>query len=137
MGYNSKHICTYQYYDSQFKDFIPKSMITIAEEVEESEDSADLIYKSDILQVFNLTEYDDDKIEEEMKVLYEKLKNNEKMVECMKKLAHRFVTEELEFGMMLLFSYDTFFITHLCICDIIEKDEIDQDNLNLLVKLIN
>jgi hypothetical protein len=38
---------------------------------------------------------------------------------------------------MLLFSYDTFFITHLCICDIIEKDEIDQDNLNLLVKLIN
>jgi hypothetical protein len=59
------------------------------------------------------------------------------MVECMKKLANRFVTEELEFGMMLLFSYDTFYIMHLCICDTVEKGEPDEENINLLVKLIN
>jgi hypothetical protein len=136
MVYSSKHICTYQYYDSKFKDTIPNNLI-ITEEVEQCEDSADLIYKSDMLQVFNLTEYDDAKIEEEMKSLFEILKNNEKMVECMTKLAHRFVTEELEFGMMLLFSYDTFFATHLCICDVIEKGDISEDNMNLLIKLIN
>jgi len=136
MVYNSKHICTYQYYDLKFKDFIPKKL-TVTDQVEECEDSADLIYKSDILQVFDLTDYDDAKIEQEMASLFEILKNNEKMVECMKKLAHRFVTEELEFGMILLFSYDTFFATHLCICDIIEKGDTEEDNMNILVKLIN
>ena len=136
MVYNSKHLCTYQYYDSKFKDYIPNNLTT-TEQVEECEDSADLIYKSDILQVFNLTEYDDDKIEQEMISLYGILKNNEKMVECMKKLAHRFVTEELEFGMMLLFSYDTFYITHQCVCDIIEKGQVDEVNINILNKLIN
>ena len=136
MVYNSKHLCTYQYYDSKFEDFIPNSQI-VEMEVEKCEDSADLIYKSDILQVLNLTEYDDDKIEQEMISLFDMLKNNEKMVECMKKLAHRFVTEELEFGMMLLFSYDTFYITHLCVCDIIEKGEPNEENINILNKLIN
>lgn len=136
MVYNSKHICSYQYYDSKFKDIIPNNLI-ITEEVEQCEDSADLIYKSDMLQAFNLTEYDDAKIEEEMKTLFEILKNNEKMVECMKKMAHRFVTEDIEFGFVLLFSYDTFFATHLCICDIIEKSDISEDNMNSLFKLIN
>jgi hypothetical protein len=136
MVYNSKHICTYQYYDSKFKDTIPNNLI-VTEEVEECEDSADLIYKSDMLQSFNLAEYDDSKVEEEMKNLFEILKNNEKMVECMKKMAHRFVTEELEFGMMLLFSYDTFYMTHACICDIIEKGDVSEGNMNLLFKLIN
>jgi hypothetical protein len=136
MVYNSKHICSYQYYDSKFEDFMPSNQ-NVGIEVDKCEDSADLIYKSDMLQVFNLTEYDDSKIEQEMISLFEILKNNEKMVECMKKLAHRFVTEELEFGMMLLFSYDTFFATHLCVCDIIEKGEVAEDNINILVKLIN
>lgn len=136
MVYNSKHICTYYYYDSKFKDYIPNKL-NVVEEIEECEDSADLIYKSDMLQVFNLIEYDDAKIEQEMSILFQILQKNEKMVECMKKLAHRFITEDLEFGMMLLFSYDTFYATHLCICDIIEKNEVDEDNINLLMKLIN
>jgi hypothetical protein len=136
MVYNSKHICTYQYYDSRFKDFILNSD-TITEEVEQCEDTADLIYKSDILQVFSLTEYDDDKIHEEMKNVIEILKNNEKMVDCIKKLANRFLTEDLEFGVTLLFSYDTFYVTHLCICDIIEKGDTEEEHMNLLIKLIN
>ena len=53
MVYNSKHICSYQYYDSKFEDFIPKNLV-VTEQVEQCEDSADLIYKSDILQVFDL-----------------------------------------------------------------------------------
>ena len=135
MVYNSKHICTYVYYDSKFKNFISNEVGS--DEVEECEDSADLVYKCDILQVFNLNEYDDAKIEKEMISLFEILKKNDKMLECMKKLANRFVTEEVEFGMMLLFSYDTFFITHLCICNIIEKGDVEEDNINLLIKLIN
>ncbi len=136
MVYNSKHICTYQYYDSKFENFIPNNQI-VAVEVEKCEDSADLVYKSDILQVFNLSEYDDAIIEQEMITLFGILKTNEQMVECMKKMANRFLTEELEFGMMLLFSYDTFYVTHLCVCDVIEKGNIEEDNINLLTKLIN
>lgn len=136
MVYNTKHICSYQYYDSKFNDFIPEKL-TVTEEVEQCEDSADLIYKSDILQVFDLIDYDDAKIEEEMIILFGILKNNEKMIECMKKMAHRFVTEDLEFGMTLLFSYDTFYLMHSCICDVVEKGEPEEDNMNLLIKLIN
>jgi len=134
--YNSKHLCTYQYYDSKFENFIPNNQIVVVE-IEKCEDSADLVYKSDILQVFDLIDYDDAKIEQEMANLFEILKKNEKMVECMKKMAHRFVTEELEFGMILLFSYDTFFATHLCVCDVVEKGEPNEENMDLLIKLIN
>jgi hypothetical protein len=136
MVYNSKHLCTYQYYDSKFENFIPNNQIVVVE-IEKCEDSADLVYKSDILQVFDLIDYDDAKIEQEMANLFEILKKNEKMVECMKKMAHRFVTEELEFGMILLFSYDTFFATHLCVCDVVEKGEPNEENMDLLIKLIN
>jgi hypothetical protein len=136
MVYNFKHTCTYQYYDPKFKEYIPNKQ-SIKEEVEECEDSADLMYKSDILQVFQLTEYDVSKIEEEMTILFEIFKKNEKMVECMKKVANRFLTEELDFGMVLLFSYDTFFVMHLCVRDTMEKGEVDEDNMNLLIKLIN
>lgn len=136
MVYNTKHICSYQYYDSKFSDFIPNSQI-VAEEVEQCEDTADLIYKSDILQVFDLIDYDDAKIEQEMIILFGILKNNEKMVECMKKMANRFVSEDIEFGMMLLFSYDTFYVMHLCICDVVEKGEPNEENMDLLIKLIN
>jgi hypothetical protein len=136
MVYNSKHICTYHYYDSKFENFIPNNQIVVVE-VEKCEDSADLLYKSDILQVFNLSEYDDAIVEQEMTILFGILKTNEQMVECMKKMANRFLTEELEFGMMLLFSYDTFYVMHLCVCDVIEKGNIEEDNINLLTKLIN
>jgi len=136
MVYNSKHLCTYQYYDSKFENFIPNNQIVVVE-IEKCEDSADLVYKSDILQVFDLIDYDDAKIEQEMANLFEILKKNEKMVECMKKMAHRFVTEELEFGMILLFSYDTFFATYLCVCDVVEKGEPNEENMDLLIKLIN
>ena len=135
MVYNSKHICTYQYYDSKFKDTIPSNFNI--DDVDECPDSADLIYKSDLLQAFNLDEYDDAKIEEEMKHIFDKLKNNQKIVPCIKKMAERFLTNDIEFGLVLLFSYDNFCVTHLCIRDIIEKGDISEDNINLLVKLIN
>jgi hypothetical protein len=72
-----------------------------------------------------------------MITLFGILKNNEKIIECMKKMARRFVSEDLEFGMMLLFSYDTFYVMHLCICDVVEKGEPDEENMDLLIKLIN
>jgi hypothetical protein len=105
---------------------------------EENSDICDLIYQSDYLQIFGLVEYNDIAINAEIKKLYENdlVKTNVKLKECMKKTASMFLSEDLELGFMVLFSYDYLFATHLCICDILENKEIQDKHLNLLAKLV-
>ena len=133
-------ICTYYYYDSELKKKIPPyffvSNINIVEE--QNDDICDLIYQTDYLQIFHLTEFDYNTINTEMKRIYEisGVKSNAKLQECMKKLASIFLSEDLELGFMTLFSYDYLFATHLCICDILENGSIQEKHLDLLMKLV-
>lgn len=138
--YNTKCICSYYYYDTEMKKKI--QYVSFIEQVnnvdEENSDICDLIYQSDYLQIFGLVEYNDIAINAEIKKLYENdlVKTNVKLKECMKKTASMFLSEDLELGFMVLFSYDYLFATHLCICDILENKEIQDKHLNLLAKLV-
>ena len=42
-----------------------------------------------------------------------------------------------EFGLMLLFSYDYMYLTHICICEFIETGEISNENITNLEKALN
>jgi hypothetical protein len=138
--YNTKMICTYFYYDTELKKKIPSGWMNLNLEVEQQNaDICDLIYQTDYLQIFGLVEFDYNVINAEMKKIYENdgVKSNTTFQECMKKVANMFLSEDLELGFMVLFSYDYLFATHLCICDIMEYGSIQEKHLELLSNLLN
>ena len=106
---------------------------------QQPDDICDLIYQTDYLQLFGLVEFDYNVINAEMKKIYETdgVKTNVRLQECIKKAANMFLTEDLELGFMVLFSYDYLFVTHLCICDVLENGSIQEKHLDLLTKLLN
>lgn len=133
-------ICTYYYYDAELKKKIPCELVNLNLVVEQQpDDICDLIYQTDYLQLFGLVEFDYNVINAEMKKIYETdgVKTNVRLQECIKKAANMFLTEDLELGFMVLFSYDYLFATHLCICDVLENGSIQEKHLDLLRKLLN
>jgi hypothetical protein len=134
--YNIHFLPTYVYYDLSLREKLPKenSVSTVVEN--ENEEICNLIYQSDYLQIFNITEYNDDIINTEINRLFKIVKDHSNFVECMKKAAGMFLSEDLEVGLMALFSYDYLFATHLCICDILVNNKIQEKNINLLTTLV-
>ena len=134
-------ICTYYYYDAELKKKIPQELTNLNLEIDQQNDKdmCDLIYQIDYLQIFGVLEFDYNAINTEMKRIYEidGVKSNIRLQECMKKTANMFLSEDLEMGFMVLFSYDYLFATHLCICDVLENGSIQEKHLDLLTKLLN
>ena len=129
--YNSKFICTYNYYDSSLMKSINEPKVNV-EDCEGLEDMADYLYKDEYLKIFNIPEFDDHKINDVTTYVYSKMSHHEEFKQCMITAASKFVSEDEELGFMVLFSYNYFFITHRCICDFLETGEISEPNINAL-----
>jgi tRNA dimethylallyltransferase len=56
--------------------------------------------------------------------LYEKLKENEDLLFCMKEIATKMNMPDIESGMYILFSYDYLYLFHRCVCDFLENGKI-------------
>jgi amino acid permease len=54
----------------------------------------------------------------------------------MLKLAGKYMATNEEFGLMLLFSYDYMYLTHICICEYLETGDVDNENITNLEKAI-
>jgi hypothetical protein len=50
----------------------------------------------------------------------------------MLKLAANFLSEDIEIGLMLLFSYDYMYMSHKCICEFINSGQISEKNISEL-----
>jgi hypothetical protein len=107
-----------------------------------------IIYRQELLNVLDIdneNDYEDneEKISEAIKELYSKLKDCEKMTKCMVKVTEKhlnvgkYMTGGEELGMMLLFSYDYMYLTHICISEFIETGNIDDENISNLDKALN
>jgi amino acid permease len=49
----------------------------------------------------------------------------------------KYMRSDEELGMMLLFSYDYMYLTHICISEFIETGKISDENIKKLVKALN
>tara|TARA_Y100000768_G_C23977885_1_gene684057 strand:+ start:1642 stop:2010 length:369 start_codon:yes stop_codon:yes gene_type:complete len=121
--YNTNFLCTYK---------------SISHELQEH------LYRIQLLQVFDLSEWDDKIISSSMKEIYETLKDNLDIKDILKQLAsseeyQSYITiigDNNEDIFCLLFNFDLFDLFHRCVCDIINNTKIDQNNKhNLLEKL--
>ena len=138
--YNTKVVCTY----NTPEVFLETDNITN----DEKTFIRDIIYRQEFLNVLDIdyeNSYDDneEKISEAIKELYNRVKDSTCLRKCMVKVVEKhmnvgkYMTGGEELGMMLLFSYDYMYLTHICISEFIETGNIDHDNISKLEKALN
>ena len=138
--YNTKIECTY----NTPEVFLETDNITD----DEKTFIRNIIYRQEFLNVLDIdyeNSYDDneEKISEAIKDLYNRVKDSTCLRKCMVKVVEKhmnvgkYMTGGEELGMMLLFSYDYMYLTHICISEFIETGNIDHDNISKLEKALN
>ena len=63
-------------------------------------------YQHCFLSVFGIEEFDESIIAEKTKALYEELKDNKDFINLLKQLAGKMMSEDVELGLFMLFSFD-------------------------------
>ena len=132
--YNCNVVITYNYYDKQFKENNEKQNIdlTLIDYEDMTDDISETLYRAELLGVFGLEEFDDKVINLEVMNLCTQLSAHTEFAKLMLKAAAKMFSEDLCTGLMLLFSYHTFFLVHLCICDYLNNGKINLKYLNNL-----
>jgi hypothetical protein len=119
--YDVKFVCTYNTPDV----FIETDNIS----PEEEEFVRDAIYRQELLNIFGLDEYNETEIDASISQLNKKLENCDELKECMLKLAGNFMISDKEIGLMILYSYDYMYLTHICVSEFLENGKIDEMNI--------
>ena len=61
------------------------------------------------------------------------MSKHEEFTKLMKHAAGKLLCEDLSVGLMVLFSYHSFFLVHRCICDFLTTSSIQSNHLNNLI----
>jgi hypothetical protein len=126
--YNTKFVCTYHTPEV----FLDTDNIT----EDEKEFIRNTIYRQELLYILGMEEYNEAEINTAMNEIYNKAKENDELKKCMNKLAGQFMKADEVFGLMLLFSYDYMYLTHICISELFETGKIDKKNMLNLNSII-
>jgi hypothetical protein len=126
--YNTKFICTYNT-DEIFNN---------ADKINNDEKNfvRDAIYRQELLEVFCMKEFDENELDNNLKNLYNKIKNCHELKECMLKLSGFYMSTDEEFGLMILYAFDYMYISHLCVSEYLEYGNISDNNLSKLKSII-
>ena len=122
--YNTKVVCTY----NTSEIFFASDKITD----DEKDFIRDTIYRQELLDILEMEDYNEKEMDRVIHDLYEKVKDNKEIKECMLKLAGNFMSLDEEFGLMILFAYDYMYLTHNCISEFLETGKINEINMSKL-----
>jgi hypothetical protein len=126
--YNTNVVCTY----NTSEVFLEDDNIN----EEEKEFVRDAIYRQELLNILGINEYNEEKIYTVIHELYQKVKDNYFIKEFMVKLAGGFMSTDEEFGLMILFSYDYLYLTHICVSEFLDTGKISEQNILKLSSVI-
>lgn len=90
------------------------------------------LYQIQILQAFNLNNFDDKIINKTTEQLYEKYKNNTYIEQIIASTNKGIIDDNLTLFLMC-FGYKTFYLFHSILCSIINESEINKDKFNALI----
>jgi hypothetical protein len=127
--YNTKYICIYNSKDV----FLDTDEVTISEK----DCILNILYRQDILSIFELEDFDEKVINDCIFELYEKVKTNSKIKKIMIYLAEQMMTNDEKLGFLIMFSFDYLYITHKCISQFLETPDISEENMNEFDKIFN
>ena len=128
--YNINYTCIYNKTDI----FLKEEEDNLSED--DKDDIRDELYRNDMLHILDANDIENNNVDKELHNLYERIKSCDFLVECMTELAGRWISEDKEFGLLILYSFDYMYAMHLCVCDYLEKGIIEDDNVKLLRGLI-
>jgi len=167
MSYNYQFVTTYTFYDKSLYLNNPiSSRYCYEKEIESREsdetqpetesETSDLdenftskyLYDNELLHAFNMENYDANILSNKIFQLYYHLTTHRetypdihKLLEIANDISIKNIYKSDPFnGFMILFSFDYFHITHLCLCDILNPDSfgtISKNNFDFLIKNIN
>jgi hypothetical protein len=96
----------------------------------------DTLYREDLLNIFCVKEYNDEAINECIKYVYNNVKQNQDLKDCSLKLASKYLNQDFEIGLMILFSYDYMNLTHICISEFLDNGKISEENITKLRSVV-
>ena len=126
--YNTKINCTYNNFDL----FLENDNIS----EDEKNNICDILYRQELLNIFEIDEYDETELNKAIHDLYDRIKDCNELKECMVKLAGHFMSEDLELGLMILFDYDYMYLSHICISEYLESGKISEKNMWKLKSIV-
>ena len=118
--YNTKFVCTY----NTPEVFLESDNIND----DEKDFVRNAIYRQELLNILGIDDYNETEIDKAIHELYEKVKQQKFLNECMLKLAGHFMSIDEEFGLLLLFCYDYMYVSHICISEFLETGTISSKN---------
>ena len=128
--YNTKVVCTYH----------TPGVFLETDEITDNEKEfvRNVLYRQELLDIFGKEDFFENEMSDEISELYKKLEGCDNLRECMRKISEKFTNQEdnEEVGLLILFSYDYMYLTHLCVCEFLETGEIKKENIINLIKCI-
>ena len=126
--YNTKHVCIY----NTNTIFLPTDKVTDDEKLF----IMNVLYRQDILNIFDMEEFDEKIINSCLCELYEKVKQHEVIKELTDLLGQQFGIDEGITGLIIMYSFDYLYITHKCVSQFLESGNILPEDLNELHKIM-
>jgi hypothetical protein len=128
--YNTNYSCIYNKKDL-FINTIENEYDNLTEE--EKFDIRDDLYRNDILNIFNLDNYDEEILSQELDDLSKKISSCSVFTEyILKIISENGISSDISSGIIFLFTYDNLHFFHPCICDYLLYNKISETNFNEL-----
>ena len=103
------------------------------------EEDSDMLYKIQLLQAFDLKDFDENKIIDEQKNIYEKWNQHKQIYNLILLLKEKYKLYSNDDNILfqLLFSYDYFYIFLGCLRELNYNNKIQDNNYIKLINIIN
>jgi hypothetical protein len=141
------------FYDTELYSLNPISSNYISEKQQKKEEimleqddfTSQYLYETELLHAFNMTTYNSEILDKYVSELYNKIVEMRETNEYAKKLLEyayitsnkTIFTDNEQSGFMILFSYHLFHITHICLCELFNENNISSQNFIFLLNNIN
>lgn len=124
--YNTNYTCIYHKEDL----FLESDDLSLEQKDTIRQD----LYRNDLLNIFQLEEYNDELLGKELDDLYDKISNSEIINQCILKLMNIYYgfSQDPKFGIIFLFTYENMYLFHECISEYLLNNEIKEECLNKL-----
>jgi hypothetical protein len=119
--YNTKVVCTYHTNEV----FLESDQITD----EDRYFVRDAIYRQEVLDILGMEDYNEAEMLRTVHDLFQKVGECDELKEFGLKLAGHFMSNDSEFGLMLLFAFDFMYLTHICISEYLDTGKMSEQNI--------
>ena len=133
--YNTKYECRY------YKDdvILPDDKVT----PEEADYIRNTLYQEDYLNIFSINNVDNYDFNDDYELLsksiynlYEKIKDSDVLKSFMQKASGYIISEDLQLGLCILYSYDYMHLMHKCVSEYLDTGFVSLDSIDRMNKIL-